>query len=70
MGDNQLKEQQLFIELILQLLNRREIKVKKASVQFFWGAQMSFRKDEWVIRRIDGRHDSLWQSLSECDVHF
>lgn len=25
---------------------------------------MIFRKDEWALRRVDGRCDSLWQSLS------
>ena len=35
MGNKDLKDRNLFIELILQLSNKREIKVKKASVQFF-----------------------------------
>ena len=25
------------------------------------GGEMIFREDEWVLRRIDGKHDSLWQ---------
>ena len=32
MGNNESKEWQLFIEVILQLLNKREIKDKKAGV--------------------------------------
>ena len=36
MGNKESKEQQLFIGVILQLLNKRGIKVKKASVQSFF----------------------------------
>ena len=36
MGNNELKERQLFIGVILQLLNKRSTKVKKASVQSFF----------------------------------
>ena len=36
MGNSESKQWQLFIELILQLLNKRVIKVKKASVQSFF----------------------------------
>ena len=35
MGKSESKERQLFIGIIMQLLNRREIKVKKTSVQSF-----------------------------------
>ena len=31
---------------------------------------MIFRKDEWALRRLDGRYDSLWQTLNECGVDF
>ena len=36
MGNNKYKKWQLFIKVILQLLNKRGIKVKKASVQSFF----------------------------------
>ena len=36
MGNKESKEQQLFIGVILQLLNKRGIKVKKANVQSFF----------------------------------
>ena len=36
MGNSKSKEGQLFIKVILQLLNKRGIKVKKASVQSFF----------------------------------
>ena len=36
MGNSESKERQLFIGVILQLLNKREIKVKKASIQSFF----------------------------------
>ena len=36
MGNSESKEWQLFIGVILQLLNNREIKVKKASIQSFF----------------------------------
>ena len=36
MGNNKYKKRQLFIKVILQLLNKRGIKVKKASVQSFF----------------------------------
>ena len=36
MGNSELKERQLFIGVILQLLNKRSTKVKKASVQSFF----------------------------------
>ena len=36
MGKSESKERQLFIGVILQLLNKRGIKVKKASVQSFF----------------------------------
>ena len=36
MGNSESKEWQLFIGVILQLLNKREIKVKKASIQSFF----------------------------------
>jgi len=35
-GNNKSKEQQPFIGVILQLLNKRGIKVKKASIQSFF----------------------------------
>lgn len=31
---------------------------------------MVFRKDKWVLRRIDGKHNSWWQSLSGCGIDF
>ena len=36
MHNNELKDWQPFIELILQLLNKREIKVKKVSFQLYF----------------------------------
>ena len=36
MGNSESKERQLFIGVILQLLNKRDIKVKKASIQSFF----------------------------------
>ena len=36
MGNSKSKKRQLFIKVILQLLNKRGIKVKKASVQSFF----------------------------------
>lgn len=27
------------------------------------GKQITFRKDKWALKRIDGLYDSLWQCL-------
>ena len=34
------------------------------------GEWMVFRKDKWILRRIDGKYDSWWQSLSGCGIDF
>ena len=49
MGNTESNERQLFIEVIVQLLNKREIKVKKSTIQSFF----SFVQDHcpWFLQQ-------------------
>ena len=67
MGNTESNERQLFIGVILQLLSKREIKVKKSTIQLFF----SFVQEQcpWFPEKGTVNLEKLLSSLIKPGIH-